>query len=54
MSNPNDDTNVPSGLSDEAQMERTPTRARETFQLLCDSGKSTKDIREAQTMWLDS
>ena len=26
MSNPNDDTNVPSGLSDEAQMERTSPR----------------------------
>ena len=29
MSNPDDDTNVPSGLSDDAQMERTPPRARQ-------------------------
>ena len=30
MSNPNDDTNVPSGLSDEAQMERTSPRNPDT------------------------
>ena len=29
MSTPDDDTNVPSGLSDDAQMERTPPRARQ-------------------------
>ena len=30
MSNPNDDTGVPSGLNDDAEMERTPSRTSET------------------------
>ena len=30
MSNPDDDTDVPSGLNDDAEMERTSPRARET------------------------
>ena len=29
MSNPDDDTGVPSGLNDDAEMERTPPRVRQ-------------------------
>ena len=30
MSNPDDDTNVPSGLNDDAEMERTSSRTRQS------------------------
>ena len=30
MSNPDDDTDVPSGFDDDARMERTPSRSSET------------------------
>ena len=30
MSNPDDDTDVPSGFKDDAEMERTPSRTSET------------------------
>jgi hypothetical protein len=29
MSNPDDDTDVPSGFNDDAEMERTPSRSSE-------------------------
>ena len=30
MSNPDDDTDVPSGFNDDAEMERTPSRTSDT------------------------
>ena len=31
MSNPDDDTDVPSGFDDDARMERTPSRSSEIY-----------------------